>query len=748
MSSFIDILNPLYVNTNASLNMNTSILKSYSNSNSKSYVFKSPNVLQIQQGLDQQQNEKEKENMRAILEWSSPVTNGYVKGKQNFVQTAPYGVANTQSISIDAILKSTGTSPTKKYTLPGLFQNTEYIIAVLDAVKIENTPEFVSQPQNPGFIYFLERIRAFATRIPEKSPCAFLKRQLSANSANACYTFLKVSNAEKKKEKSKIQEQEYFLKVQVNPNADNLAIDNVMGYVLTFLQNANCFSKFVDCFISCVDQASTEYFIKPYIMPHPQCNFCRVHVQESLKDYTSVSDFLQKTTDETQISPFLKAFNTFCVEMFVSSTITGFVHNDAHTGNLFYRSNPAHFVMIDFGRVKFFENFWVKVEEQHKDALIVICNKSLTKYETLLQVLRNPPNTFVDPEACSFYFDIATMAMCMLRDSEVIRQRVENAIKVANKPTLLPAQLFNFTNKQRVIVPARHLLNKALIDHTARTDDNELEFIVVGLVWFVHVATMLRLRKGDVVYSFYEDNNPTPTHTPTPPTHTLYMDLLYRCNFIYYSFQFLDIKFPRDAELLTYLDKVFNPPTAGGKKRGGDATTIGAPGKTFSAAQARRIELLSARPVMSVMSQNLSKPATSRLPTTLAQLSRVSVPKNLRNIAERLSSPSIVLPNDKKMNNSRKVNTQVKNFKSYYDNMQKPNFDYFQTPIAPPDGYGEWVRSNKNEEICDMLNIPVEKLVKDDTVVQDKDVLNPAEKYKGDPEAIKKFLSKTQTPHP
>ena len=548
--------------------------------------------------------------------------------------------------------------------------------------------------QNIGFLDFLKIFN------PYESLWFVIRKSLASNSANAEFTDIEIVNVD-----TRNIIQECFVKVQINSGADDLTIDNLIGFVLSKLEvpaYIKHFTKFLHCFISLVTDANSFEPHKRLGSRGQNDQICRVNVQEKLSSsYQSVDAFLKtiNDTDANKVITFLKMFEEFCTNMLKLGAETGFVHNDAHLGNVFYAPND-NIILIDYGRVKFSKHIW---EIFHKapttrSLLDYYCALSFHVWEPFIDnnLAKFQKTKYVDAYMYSFYFDIATMAMNILRDSEIARTQLENWL---NSFLNAGTKLFEFSpNRKDVTVPHINYLRR-IVRTQNLSIPSHLKFLLVGLITFAQAASMIIINSNGLDYVLYSENF-------TKTTMTFYMDELYRYGYIYYMFQFLDVSMKNDHNIdlfkmivsnIQYISKI--TPTVGGRKRvgAGVLSTTVRPGKTTAAP----IPLRSI-PLRSIPAARLNTPGKGSpfAPNTLV------LPANfaLRNVYLGKPNPMGSLKNVKpqsKLNNAQTQITEMYNkhleqvlaLEQWLETADKEIIDEYlpKSALPIPENFPQWM---------------------------------------------------------
>ncbi len=192
------------------------------------------------------------------------------------------------------------------------------------------------------------------------------------NSCNAGYTFLacRKSNAS-----SSAETENLVVEFQLNPDADDIALDNVNGYVVNRIVERMPsikyhFMEYIDSCMSFVNTTNSkpEFPLDDILMASHRMiddnellnglgklkstmKKCPISICKSVKAPESLTDVI-KNDDYDFDSLIEKVFDLFAALRLVGGTF-GFTHNDAHLGNVLYDGYDHSLVLIDYGRVLF-----------------------------------------------------------------------------------------------------------------------------------------------------------------------------------------------------------------------------------------------------------------------------------------------------------------------------------------------------------------------------------------------------------
>jgi hypothetical protein len=195
---------------------------------------------------------------------------------------------------------------------------------------------------------------------------------IKQNSCNAGFTFLSCSrsNADADSERERL-----VVKFQLNPDADDIVLDNVNGFVVNKLTERMPrikynFMEYVDSCTTFVDTSATQpvfpldeiliaskhminnnELIDGLAKLKATMKKCPASICKSVKEPESLTELIKH--DEYDFDSLAeKLFDLFATMRLVGGTV-GFTHNDAHLGNVLYDGIDHSLVLIDYGRILF-----------------------------------------------------------------------------------------------------------------------------------------------------------------------------------------------------------------------------------------------------------------------------------------------------------------------------------------------------------------------------------------------------------
>lgn len=183
--------------------------------------------------------------------------------------------------------------------------------------------------------------------------------QLTSDSANAWYT---------------IVENTYIVKATyLDHNADAIETDAVTAAIIDVLRTKNpklresCkyFMQYEGSFIGYIRRANTGMYLTP--TRNERATKC---VVTRFITGSSLLSFLQTSSKHT-IRRVINGLSRTLHAMLVMGYYTGFVHNDAHMGNLLYDPAAQAFVVIDYGKCVFDPNRIERVLPQDTIATVI-----------------------------------------------------------------------------------------------------------------------------------------------------------------------------------------------------------------------------------------------------------------------------------------------------------------------------------------------------------------------------------------
>lgn len=300
-----------------------------------------------------------------------------------------------------------------------------------------------------------------------------IENEIGENDKNVLYG----SSANCKQAVMTTNNKQYFLKFMVEPDKDNILIENLNGTIINNIVNnnndvKNYFTTLVhngcviitdvrtkqliyegddpeiedNLFIDHVYKFNPKFNPKENLIitnsipdeglvldtPTPINSYIPINVQELLLDYVYVEDILRLTDDDEGINDFLTNLNNFFKVLEVIGSKYGFVHNDAHLRNLMM-NEKGNIKLIDYGRSLFnvkkvnnvqtyniqtynIQTYINEINENSK------CSKKLNNdpYNDLSCYVK-PPEQYSDK---GYLFDIATISMNVIRYNDNIRTQL------------------------------------------------------------------------------------------------------------------------------------------------------------------------------------------------------------------------------------------------------------------------------------------------------------------------------------
>jgi hypothetical protein len=292
---------------------------------------------------------------------------------------------------------------------------------------------------------------------------------LQGNSANCLFTFVTVGAGLKTT---------YFVKVQLNPNTDDINIDNIIGNVLNIaLHGAPPMYRIqIPKYIGCcsVDVFLVDMINQVYSLGSKTGEFtptfpCVASVQEALEKPLSLFDLFDtilQTDKRGNHFPETKDLVDYTLDLLSKifrclaflGRMVGFVHNDAHLGNIQYSSKNGidRIHLIDMGRIglNIPEHDVAKYDIDKIITNVINNTISYTDEDFLFAYkdeLKNTifhSNMFVAPSQYSYIFDIATIVLNVLQEFDqhyYLKPFVESINETLKKnPTTLPELRLEF----------------------------------------------------------------------------------------------------------------------------------------------------------------------------------------------------------------------------------------------------------------------------------------------------------------
>lgn len=192
---------------------------------------------------------------------------------------------------------------------------------------------------------------------------------IAQNSCNAGVTFLECTTPSGKKER-------LVVKFQLNPYADNIALDNINGYIVNriiefFPRLRYHFMRYVDSCVTFVDATNkqkNEFHLDRVLLASQrmiddddlisglaelkaEMKRCPISICRSVNSPESLQDMID--SDDYDFDALLEKLADLFHAMRAVGNLFGFTHNDAHLANVLYDGKENSFVLIDYGRLLF-----------------------------------------------------------------------------------------------------------------------------------------------------------------------------------------------------------------------------------------------------------------------------------------------------------------------------------------------------------------------------------------------------------
>lgn len=213
--------------------------------------------------------------------------------------------------------------------------------------------------------------------------------RLNTNSCNAQFTFLKCRRG--------TTETNLIAKFQMNPESDNISIDNLNGALLNLIVPSRIKVHFMEYFDSCMSYVTKSspgrFDMNKIVFGHGE-----------LVDDGEIFSKLDALSKSSQLHPvsfnvavmdpinvltcirsrkfsfqdFMKKLEKVVGALQYMGANFGFTHNDLHLGNLLYDKKSDEFVLIDYGRMLMSENLMSKeIQEEAKKIILMERLKSI-----------------------------------------------------------------------------------------------------------------------------------------------------------------------------------------------------------------------------------------------------------------------------------------------------------------------------------------------------------------------------------
>lgn len=202
----------------------------------------------------------------------------------------------------------------------------------------------------------------------------------------------------------KIGDTSFFLKFQVDPNADDLLVDDINGYILNVVSSKIddslteniFFSIYVDSFLTAV--SGNRFDISESL----RSQSCSIKTNVQLAERITAWDW-------TDLGRYSNSLLGLFKELQRLGNLYGMVHNDAHLNNIV--TNGSGIKMIDYGRV-----YWGSRPQIDISDIYLKNNQSINTLDRFIKDRNSEDNIFIKPNSLAPYymFDVSTIVMNLL----------------------------------------------------------------------------------------------------------------------------------------------------------------------------------------------------------------------------------------------------------------------------------------------------------------------------------------------
>jgi hypothetical protein len=262
-----------------------------------------------------------------------------------------------------------------------------------------------------------------------------------------------------------VQNPKRFVKVQINPNEDDVNVDSVVGALLNDkLKNQNqnqdnlrlCTPKYIDCcqvFVekNYINDSENVKINKIKQNPVAVLLTCKANIQDALDKNKSL--FEVNITNLQNLHKFVIALGTLQTRMNKLGTLCGFVHNDAHLGNLQQHkiNNTDQISFIDLGRVGLLRSWGSDIVKEIINKVLDATTKNTGTFLRGIQ-RHNLDETIFDNKfyipatKTSFLFDISTIVLGVLESFSKMKLSFTKGT-TTKTPTVLEYYLYSFNKR-------------------------------------------------------------------------------------------------------------------------------------------------------------------------------------------------------------------------------------------------------------------------------------------------------------
>lgn len=217
------------------------------------------------------------------------------------------------------------------------------------------------------------------------------EQMLIKSSANCAYTILNQD----------------FIKVQIDEKKDDVFLDAFNNFIIRQeRKRLKSFSELIDVFTVQVVQPSPSTSIlkigdQTNLRGSKTMKACALAAINGIDIYTILSKH------RVDMGLFLSTLEKLFSDMTSLSSSSGFIHNDAHLGNILLCSKTFKFILIDYGRVLFDKTVYVKTQCVEFLELLPQPNNTVKK-------LAEISKTYINGKKGAFVYDVSTISMNIL----------------------------------------------------------------------------------------------------------------------------------------------------------------------------------------------------------------------------------------------------------------------------------------------------------------------------------------------
>jgi Choline/ethanolamine kinase len=368
---------------------------------------------------------------------------------------------------------------------------------------------------------------------------------LQGNSSNAKFTLLKRIQGDIK--------EDVFVKIQLNPDSDDMIMDNINGQIMNYISGKHGIEKHVmkyydSCWsftkVGSINANGKKYQIFPLqeimvvegqqnIMENPSAyrHFHKFSFHRAIPTEMNLGAYIDVTDpfSPTEMSNLLLKLHKLLSVIKLMGTTYGFCHNDAHLGNVLLSSETDELVLIDYGRCCFaeelpaFKDFRHQLEEIVEFEMLKNDPEQIARYCTRQKqrITNTPYRTVInDPnhkgsigvkslleeftgvrltdgnaiEPMFYLFDIMTLTLCVLKKLFIVTYpEKQKFFSFKKRPSdTVPEyvkEVFSFSKDLNLMYVREPF---AVLQHMkSLRQDDPWSFLYVGIYWLSFFAQYL-----------------------------------------------------------------------------------------------------------------------------------------------------------------------------------------------------------------------------------------------------------------